>query len=58
MTEQTPLLVELPDRLSDETIATLIESLYALAGALENRYFAELHRYYQETDANFNDLPF
>lgn len=58
MTEPTLLLVEIPDDLTDEAIATLIESLYALVGALENRYFVEGHRYYQETDANYNDLPF
>ncbi len=48
MTE--PLRVELHDKLSDETIAKLIETLYALAGALEHRYRLQLRRYYQEDE--------
>ena len=49
MTER-PLSLQLPDELSDEAAAQLIECLYELAGYLESRYFAQLHRYYQRED--------
>lgn len=49
MTEE-PLLLELPDELSDEAAAKLIECLYELARYLENRYFAQLHRYDHRED--------
>ncbi len=35
----------LPDTLSDESVFWLIESLYAMAGALENIYFAQITRH-------------
>ena len=44
-----PLLVELPE-LSDEAAAKLPELLYALAGAIENQYLAQIRRYYQSRD--------
>jgi hypothetical protein len=49
MTEE-PLPLELPDELSDEAIAGLLECLYEFARCLENRYFAQLHRYYHPED--------
>lgn len=41
-----PVALELPSELSDETVAQLLESLYALATALENHYSGQLRRYY------------
>ena len=37
-----------PDELSDEAAAHLLEYLYGLAGAFENQYFAQICRYYDE----------
>lgn len=48
MTREPPL--ELPSELSDEAAAQLIECLYEFARYLENRYFAQLHRYYHPED--------
>jgi hypothetical protein len=53
MSTDPELPVRLPEHLSDEAIASLIESLYAFAEALENRYYAELRRHYRN---NGNDL--
>lgn len=49
MTEEL-LSLELPDELSDETAAQLIECLYELARYLESRYFAQLHRHHHGED--------
>lgn len=43
-------VLELPEELSDETVAALVECLYELARHLESRYFAQLHRYYHPAD--------
>ena len=37
-----------PDELSDEAAAHVLEYLYGLAGAFENQYFAQVRRYYDE----------
>ena len=37
-----------PDELTDEAAAQLLEYLYGLAGAFENQYFAQICRYYDE----------
>ena len=37
-----------PDELSDEAAAHLLELLYGLAGAFENQHFAQICRYYDE----------
>ena len=37
-----------PDELSDEAAALLLEYLYSLASAFENQYFAQVCRYYDE----------
>ena len=37
-----------PDELSDEAAAHLLEYLYGLAGAFESQYFAQICRYYDE----------
>ena len=52
--ESSPL--ELPDELTDEAIAQLLECLYAFAGYLEQRYFAQLHRYYHPEDPRQQSL--
>jgi hypothetical protein len=38
-----------PEHLSDEAAAQMLELLYAITQALENRYFAQIRRHYQET---------
>ena len=48
-----PLRLPLPDDLSDAAVAHLVESLYLVAAAIENRYYGQLRRYYavqQEND--------
>ena len=37
-----------PDELSDEAAAHVLEYLYGLASAFENQYFAQVRRYYDE----------
>ena len=37
-----------PDELTDEAAAQMLEYLYGLAGAFENQYFAQICRYYEE----------
>ena len=37
-----------PDELSDEAAAHVLEYLYSLASAFENQYFAQVCRYYDE----------
>lgn len=38
----------MPDELTDEAAAHLLEYLYRLARAFENQYFAQICRYYDE----------
>ena len=48
-----PLRLPLPDDLHDAAVAHLVESLYLVAAAIENRYYGQLRRYYaahQEND--------
>lgn len=47
------LPLELPEDLSDEAVAVLVECLYEIAGALENCYCGQLRRHYQ---ARFGDV--
>lgn len=49
MTSQAPPLA-LPDALTDEAAAQLLECLQELARYLQNRYFAQLYRYYHPED--------
>ena len=37
-----------PEELSDEAAAHMLEYLHGLAGAFENQYFAQIRRYYDE----------
>ena len=41
------LPLDLPEDLSDEAVAQLVECLYEFARCLENRYYGQLRRYYQ-----------
>ncbi|NIR29014.1 MAG: hypothetical protein GWN84_06805 [Gammaproteobacteria bacterium] len=50
MSYPDPLPLEWPEELSDETVAQLLECLYELARALENRYYAQLQRYHHPDD--------
>ena len=37
-----------PEEISDEAAAHMLEYLYGLAGAFENQHFAQICRYYNE----------
>ena len=41
-------LICLPTELSDVAAATLVEFLHELCAALEQHYFAQLHRYHRQ----------
>ena len=41
------LPLELPEDLSDEAVAQLVECLYEIARCVENCYFGQLRRHYQ-----------
>jgi hypothetical protein len=41
------LPLELPDELSDEAVAQLVECLYEIARSLESCYLGQLLRYYE-----------
>ena len=57
---------ELPDDLSNEAAAQLIECLYEIARVIENRYFAQIRQHYARQTAEpdeqlplwDNDPPF
>ena len=51
-----PPVVTVPDGLSDEAAAQLLEFLYDLAGVLESHYAGQLHRHYHGTDQRQLDL--
>ena len=40
--------IDLPDEISDETAATMVDLLYALGDALGNRYDGQIRRDYDE----------
>ena len=49
---------ELPQGLSNETAAQLIECLYEIARLIENRYFAQIRQHYaQHTTEHDEQLP-
>jgi hypothetical protein len=48
----TRLILDDVPQLSGESALQLIDMLYALAGALENQYFAQIH---QSTEMNLPD---
>ena len=46
-----------PEEISDEAAAHLLEYLYGLAGAFENQHFAQVCRYYDERRENERPCP-
>lgn len=44
---QVWLPMDLPEEISDEAVAQLVECLYEFARCLENSYYGQLRRYYQ-----------
>ena len=56
MLHDYPTSIALPDELSDEAVAQLLECLYQIAHALESQYAAQLHRYYHRPDERQADL--
>jgi hypothetical protein len=66
MNADNPRDIELPDDLSNEAAAQLIECLYAIARVIENRYFAQIRQHYARQTAEpdeqlppqDNDPPF
>jgi hypothetical protein len=51
------LPLDLPEDLSDEAVAQLVECLYAIAGSLENCYFGQLRRHYQARCGDVEAVP-
>ena len=45
-----PTMITLPDELSDEAVAQLLECLYQVTQALESQYAGQLRRYYNRPD--------
>lgn len=65
MNNEPPVaFLALPEQLSDEAVAQLLECLYELARGIENHYTAQLLRYHHPTDQRQqplwpdNDPPF
>ncbi len=50
MNEPYPPVIALPDALSDEAAAQILEFLYELTQRFESYYASQLHRYYQHND--------
>jgi hypothetical protein len=62
MNEPYPPVIALPEALSDQAAAQLLEFLYELTQRFESYYAGQLHRYYQQNDptppAPDQDPPF
>jgi len=56
MTDHDPPVITLPDDLSDEAAARMLELLSELARLLEHHYAAQLLRYYHRPDRRQADL--
>jgi hypothetical protein len=61
MTHDSDLGALLPETLSDEAAFALVEALYAMVGALEGIYFAQIRRHVASLDRSaqpdlFDDL--
>jgi len=56
MNDPYPPVVAVPEGLSDEAAAQLLEFLYDLARVFENHYAGQLHRYYHSPDQRQLDL--
>ncbi len=50
MNSESDLRALLPETLSDEAAFCLVEALYAMAGALESIYFAQIRRHATSLD--------
>ena len=48
--------IDLPDEISDETAATMVDLLYALGDAVGNRYYAQIRRFYDDQRHSPNPL--
>ncbi len=57
MNEPYPPIVTVPDALSDEAAAALLDFLYQLAGAVENHYAAQLIRHNRQRTEQPFELP-
>jgi len=53
--DDAPLAL-LPQDLSDEAAATLLEILYELARVIESHYGSQIQRYYQQPDPDDTQL--
>ncbi len=51
-----PPLLALPDNLSDEAAARLLDLLYEIAHLIEEHYAGQLHRYYHRPDHRQLDI--
>lgn len=62
MHEPYPPTVPIPDELTDEAAAQLLEFLYEFARVFENHYAGQLRRYYARPDEDqlelWTDPPF
>ena len=62
MNEPQPPVLPLPEGLSDEAAAQLLEYLYEFTRVFESYYAGQLHRYYARPDDNqlslLDDPPF
>ena len=56
MNDEYPPVITLPDELSDEAAAKMLEFLYELAQVFESTYAGQLHRYYHRTNDRQADL--
>lgn len=56
MNENYPPVISLPDELSDEAAAKMLEFLYEIAQVFESYYAGQLHRYYHRIDERQIDL--
>ena len=56
MNDPYPPVVAVPEGLSDEAAAQLLEFLYDFARVFETHYAGQLHRYYHSPDERQLDL--
>ena len=48
MTIQIDMNIDMPNHISDETAAVIVDFLYALGDAVGNRYYGQIRRYYED----------
>ncbi len=56
MNDDYPPMITLPEELSDEAAAKMVEFLYELANVFESCYAGQLYRYYHHPDERQADL--